>query len=327
MVQSPPTVYGSEGPVGGSNPPRLVFSNTLERMRKVLARAVGQRGAFISSHTRFLHQVYKLMKSHTLTYMDTHYIRPHRTWDRLVIKLGSNAATDKPYLENIVNEFIELKNNKKEFVVASSGAIKYGKAALGWEEAKTLAEKQLAAAVGNPKLISYYETMLSKQNYHVAQGLVTYSDLDSKKRSQNMKQVIEESYLARTVFIFNENDTVSTQEITFGDNDQLSAMIGNVIEADLLILLSDTDGYYSNYGDIVSQKRVSYIPQITEEIMNNAKASSNKHTTGGMRSKIAAAENFNGQTIIAAYKTPHVISKILSGQDIGTLIDKNPNST
>ncbi|QUI23522.1 glutamate 5-kinase [Vallitalea pronyensis] len=250
---------------------------------------------------------------------------------KIVIKIGSSSIThcetgeiDYGRLEKFIRELINLKNMGKEVVLVSSGAIAVGTKVMNLTKRPSLIEeKQAVAAIGQANLMMCYQKIFGEYNQKVAQILITKDLMDHPVRRQNAQNTINALLKMGVIPIVNENDTVATEEIVYGDNDTLSAIVGSLITADLLILLSDIDGLYSE--DPRKNNKAMHIPEveeITEEIEKMAGGVGSCVGTGGMATKICAAQiatDHGVDMIIANAGMHHVIGKIFEGKPIGTL--------
>lgn len=218
---------------------------------------------------------------------------------RIVIKIGSSSLTHEKTgdlnlhkIEHLVRVIADLKGMGKEVVLVSSGAIAAGRQALGGVKASTVAEKQAHAAVGQARLMMVYQRLFSEYNQIPAQILMTKNTIVNDISRENAVNTFNELLKLGVVPIVNENDTVSTYEIKFGDNDRLSAIVAALIDADLLILLSDIDGLYSD--DPKKNPDAVFIEQVDElsdELMGMGKATTGSDVgTGGMAAKLYAAK-------------------------------------
>ena len=218
---------------------------------------------------------------------------------RIVIKIGSSSLTHKETgdlnlmkIEKLVRVISDLKGQGKEVVLVSSGAIAAGRQALGnRKRPETVSEKQAYAAVGQARLMMVYQKLFSEYNQTAAQVLLTKNTIIVDDSRYNAQNTFDELLKLGTIPIVNENDTVSTHEIQFGDNDRLSAIVAALIGADLLILLSDIDGLYSDDPKKNPEaKFISLVEWITPELMGMGKESTGSDVgTGGMAAKLAAA--------------------------------------
>ena len=246
---------------------------------------------------------------------------------KVVIKLGSSLLTNsrggvnKSVLKNVVEDIVWLLNLQKEVIVVSSGAISLGRGRLNINHGLTLNESQAVAASGQIELMTAWKNEIKKYKKHVAQILLSPSDIKNKKSSKNAMATLENLWNFNCVPIINENDTTSTDEIKFGDNDILAAQIATLIKADHLILLSNVDGLYkeppkNNKNDDL----VLEVKSITQKIKDMAGTAS-KLGKGGMISKIKAAE------ICMKSKCSVIITSGLKENPIKSLINKKTKST
>ena len=260
---------------------------------------------------------------------------------RVVVKLGSgllrapdsglsnselpNSELNELFVRDIVRQLVALRQQGLDVILVSSGSIALGTPLLGEQNiAKATAYNQAAAAVGQSHLIWTYERLFSVYNQLVAQILLTHDDLLARKRYLNARNTLLTLLHYDVIPIINENDTVSVEEIQFGDNDRLSAMVCNLVDADLLIILTDIDGLYS--ADPRIDANAEFIPvvhQLDDRI--EALAGRTTHSTGrgGMYSKIQAAKMAGASGIhthIANGLKPDVLLQIAAGEVVGTLI-------
>ena len=251
---------------------------------------------------------------------------------RIIIKIGSSSLTHEASghinfqkIEQLVRTLCDLKNQGKDVILVSSGAIAAGRKQMGFvEKPKTLPEKQALAAIGQAKLMMIYERIFSEYSQTCAQVLITKDTVLNELYRENTKNTFEQLLSMGVIPIVNENDTVSTDEIEFGDNDHLSAVVTALVEGDLLLLLSDIDGMYTddpNRNPNVT--RISVIEQIDESYIQMAKDTSKSNLgTGGMAAKIDSAKiavESGADMIIASGNEVETISRILNGEEIGTL--------
>jgi glutamate 5-kinase len=253
-----------------------------------------------------------------------------KTVKRVVIKIGSRVLTDldgaldMSVFGKICDEIACLRRLGREVVVVSSGAIAAGRSELGLiDKPRTIPQKQAAAAVGQTRLMQAYECAFAPHSLKTAQVLLTSEDLGSRQRFLNARATIDALLGFGIIPIINENDTVVVDEIKFGDNDNLSALVTNVAEADLLLILTDIEGFYN--ADPNSHPDAVLIPLvkgITPEVERAAGGSGSSVGTGGMATKVAAAKKAgkNGvSTIIASGKQSGIIVAALKGEEVGTL--------
>lgn len=254
---------------------------------------------------------------------------------RIVIKIGSSSLTHKETgildlgkLEKLVRVLTDLRNSGKEVVLVSSGAIAVGKKKLGLGNDISLAKKQACAAVGQAQLMMIYQKLFSEYNQDVAQILLTKVTMTDEIGRTNAVNTFNELLSMGVIPIVNENDTVSTYEIQFGDNDRLSAIVASVTEAGLLILLSDIDGLFTDDPNVNKEaKFIECVPVIDENLIGMGKSSSSSDVgTGGMAAKIVAAQiaTYSGcDMVIANGDDVHIIERIVGGENVGTLFKAN----
>jgi glutamate 5-kinase len=254
-----------------------------------------------------------------------------RSAGRAVVKIGSqilssSTGIEEVRLKELVRELAALHEQGKEIVVVSSGAVAAGMTRLGRKERpKTIPEKQALAAVGQIKLMALYERYFSRFDKSVAQVLLTHDDLANRQRYLNAKHTFDMLLETSIIPIVNENDTVAVEEMKFGDNDHLSALVATLLEADLLVILSDVEGVYDRDPRVHAGAKL--IPLITE--IKDAKrfivgATRSALGTGGMAYKIDAAEKAAAAgmpTVIASGLRAGVLAAIFNeSEEVGTLI-------
>ena len=250
---------------------------------------------------------------------------------KIVIKIGSSSLTHEATgninynkLEKLVRILCDIKSEGKDIVLVSSGAIAVGRQAVGLtEKPAILAQKQACAAIGQCRLMTTYQKLFSEYNQIAAQVLMTKYTMLNEDSMKNAKNTFEELFRFGAIPVVNENDTISTYEIEFGDNDRLSALVCALIGADLLILLSDIDGLFTDDPNVnPDAKFIDIVPEIDEKILNMGKGSQSTVGTGGMSAKITAATiaTYSGaDMVIANSKDISVIRQIIEGETIGTL--------
>ncbi|MBQ4282846.1 MAG: glutamate 5-kinase [Lachnospira sp.] len=255
---------------------------------------------------------------------------------RIVIKIGSSSlmhtATGKLNLtkiEKLVRILVDMKNSGKEVVLVSSGAIAVGRNTLGLHERPDeLSVKQACAAIGQAKLMMVYQKIFAEYNTIAAQVLLTKNTILNDVSRTNAENTFKELLHLGAIPIVNENDSVSTYEIeqvqTFGDNDRLSAIVASIIGADLLILLSDIDGLYTDDPNSNPDAEfVKIVERIDDELLGMGKSTSGSNVgTGGMAAKLIAgqiANNSGADMVITNGNDVENIQKIISGEDVGTL--------
>ena len=246
---------------------------------------------------------------------------------RVVVKVGTSTLTyengrlNLKRIERLAWVLSDLVNQGKEVVLVTSGAIGVGAARLSFaERPKEMRKKQAAAAVGQAVLIQIYQNFFKEYNQAIAQILLTKEEIESRRN--NTLNTLHTLLELDIIPIVNANDTISTYEIEFSDNDNLSAMVAEIIEADLLIILTDIDGLYDkDPRNTVDAKRISYVPEVTEEIHKMAGQKGSKFSVGGMATKVQAAEicqKAKVNMVVAYGDDPTVVHKIIDGEDIGT---------
>ena len=257
---------------------------------------------------------------------------------RIVIKIGSSSLTHQETgdlnfikIEKLVRVISDLKGQGKDVVLVSSGAIAAGRQVLrSNHRPETISEKQAYAAVGQARLMMVYQRIFAEYNQTAAQVLLTKNTMVGDNTRYNAQNTFEELLKLGAVPIVNENDTVSTHEIQFGDNDRLSAIVAALIGADLLILLSDIDGLYSDDPRSNPDARlISFVKEITPGLMEMGKDSTGSDVgTGGMAAKLAAARiatDSGSDMVITNGDNVEAIEEIISGAAIGTLFLAHTN--
>lgn len=259
---------------------------------------------------------------------------------RIVVKIGSSSLQhpetgdlDYTKLDVLVRELCDMRNRGKDVVLVTSGAIAVGKKAVHIKDINHtgdnhIAVKQACAAVGQARLMMTYQKIFSEYNQVAAQILMTKNTIVDNLNRYNAHNTFSELFNLGVIPIVNENDTVATYEIEFGDNDSLSAIVAALVEADLLILLSDIDGLYTD--DPRKNENAEFIEvveEMTDELMEMGKPSTGSDVgTGGMNTKLIAAQiatSSNIDMVIANSKDIKVLHRILDGQNIGTLFVGN----
>lgn len=246
-----------------------------------------------------------------------------------MVKVGTRLLThdrgqlNLAYIERLVRELADLKNQGRQIILVSSGAIGAGMGRLGLKRRpETIPEKQAAAAVGQGVLIQLYEKFFLEYGQVVAQILLTRADFAGRRRYLNASNTLLTLLRWGVVPVINENDTVSVQEIKFGDNDRLSALVAGLCDADLLVLLTTVEGLHDSDPQRFPQARlIPEVKSITPEIKSLAAGTEDALATGGMVTKLQAAEiaaNSGVGMYIACGKRPDVLNRILSGDGPGT---------
>ena len=258
-------------------------------------------------------------------------MRDFSTTKRIVIKIGTNLITtenslDTAYMDTISGQIAELVQQDHQVLLVSSGAIGMGATELGISTRVTdIRMRQACAAIGQPLLMHQYRESFHPHDVRIAQVLITREVLNNRKSYLNLRNSVEELLGLEVVPIFNENDSISTDEIgtAFGDNDRLSAMVASKVDADLLIILSDINALYD--GDpksIQDVKRIPVVEQVDDTILAYAGTPGSRFSTGGMLTKLKAASiaaSAGCRTVLGHGKEPRILQRILDGEDIGTL--------
>ncbi len=251
-------------------------------------------------------------------------------WRRVVVKVGSSLLAsgkgiDEASLGRLAGEVSDLHSTKHEVVVVSSGAVAAGTARLDLsQKPRTIRQRQAAAAVGQIGLMAMYQRCLGAQGLIVAQVLLTHDDLANRRRHLNARHTFEELLGAGVVPVVNENDTVADEEMRFGDNDNLSALVATLVSADLLVMLSDVEGLFTCDPRLEPGARlIPVVGTIGDQIQALAGASASAVGTGGMASKLQAARKATAAGIpcvVADGRSPGVLAAVFDpGQSAGTL--------
>src|SRR4030043_261176 len=248
---------------------------------------------------------------------------------KIIIKVGSAVLTgsdglDLKIINSLVREMSELIHKGYSVVLVTSGAIVSGKHRLNITgKLRSIPEKQAAAAIGQGRLMRIYSKLFEKQGLYVAQILLTLSDLSDRQRYLNIRNTLSTLMEWGVTPIINENDSVAVDEIKFGDNDNLAAMIANIVEADLFINLTSTEGLFDcNPAQSKKAKLIELVYEITDQIEAASTEDTSTGGTGGMKSKVLAAKKVTAMGIpcvIAPGKKKKVLADIIAGKEIGTL--------
>jgi glutamate 5-kinase len=250
-----------------------------------------------------------------------------KTW---VVKVGTSVLTgtdgtlDSARIDHLADQISAVMDSGRRVALVSSGAVGAGLGQLGWKRRpENLRQLQAAAAVGQAYLIRAYDEGLRRRRRHAAQLLLTHEDFDSRARYLNMRNTLHALFECDAVPIINENDTISVDEMKLGDNDQLAAMVTNLLEAPLLVMLSGVDGVYRTWpAGAGAPEVVAVVPQIDDAVLALATPVRSALGTGGMQSKLAAAKRVTqagGSVIIASGKQTEPLTRILAGEPVGTL--------
>lgn len=250
---------------------------------------------------------------------------------RIVIKVGSSSLVhqetgelDLVKVEKMIRIISDIKNQGKDVVLVSSGAISVGRKILGLaKRPEVLSMIQACAALGQGELMMLYQKLFMEYNHKAAQVLLTFDVITSDERRKNAENTLKQLLDLDIIPIVNENDTVATEEIEFGDNDTLSAIVSTLIGADLLVLLTDIDGFYTDDPrKNPKAKRISVIDKIDDSLKDMAKGTVTRFGTGGMYTKIAAAQiatHSGADTVIVESTDMEIIHRLMQGEDVGTI--------
>lgn len=249
---------------------------------------------------------------------------------RIVIKVGTSTLTyetgklNLSRIEGLVRVISDIRNSGVEVILVTSGAIGVGLGRLNFtRRPDNLRDKQAAAAVGQCELMHIYNKLFSEYGYAVGQILLTRDVVEKQERRENVENTFKHLFKYNVIPIVNENDSVAVDEILFGDNDTLSAIVAAIVKAELLILLSDVDGLFDgNPREERNAKLISEVSEITDEIEKAAGGAGTTNGTGGMVTKLAAAKIVNSAGIHMALvngANPEVIHDILQGKELGTI--------
>lgn len=250
---------------------------------------------------------------------------------RIVVKIGSSTLTggtknlSRPQIVDLVGQMARLYQQGHQLVLVTSGAMATGREILGFPELpKFIPAKQMLAAVGQPRLMSVYSQLFGIYEVDVAQVLLTRLDLSDRRRYLNARNTLQALLAQGVIPVVNENDTVATEEIRVGDNDNLSALVSNLIEADLLIMLTDKPGVFTADPDRDQDAR--FIPEVNQEripesLWEAAGRGSSQLGTGGMYTKLQAADlarRSGSRVVITQGSEPDVIPRVTAGERLGT---------
>lgn len=258
---------------------------------------------------------------------------------RVVVKIGSSSLQhpetgdlDYTKMDILVRELCNIRNQGKDVILVTSGAIGCGRKALHIKPPLTIAQKQACAAIGQARLMTTYQRIFSEYSHQAAQILLTRNTIEADLNRTNAQNTFNELLAMEVIPVVNENDTISTFEVedVIGDNDTLSAIVTALTGADLLILLSDIDGLYTDDPrQNPDAKFIANVDSITDELASMGKASTGSSVgTGGMETKITAARiaTYSGaDMVIANGKDVRVIHRIMEGRNYGTIFKANKN--
>ena len=246
---------------------------------------------------------------------------------RIVVKAGTSILTDDSSRVShkkfalLGSGILKMIKSKRQIVLVSSGAIAYGMDAAGLKERpKEMARLQACAAIGQGKMMHAYEQFFLRKGIQTAQVLLTRDGLETRNRFLAARDTMEELLNMKTLPIVNENDTVATEEIKFGDNDILSVHVAHVIKADLLVILSDVEGFFLRDGSRV--REVHSVSEIDNELVKHLKDVPKEKTVGGMKAKLEAARvamKLGVPLMLVSGHTKEILSRVTKGEDVGTL--------
>ncbi len=248
---------------------------------------------------------------------------------RLVIKVGSrvlvdeNGRPDSNRIKFLVDQISALQRKKYEVIFVTSGAIAAGVETLGWPQRPVnLPDLQMAAAIGQGVLLNLYSEQLARHNCRLGQVLLTHADLNDRIRHLNARNTIMAMLRNHIIPVVNENDVVAVDEIRFGDNDLLAAMVATLIDADLLVLLTTSDGLFRTENNRLVE-RIPLLDDITDDTLSMVQGKGSNWSSGGMGSKLQAADRAiraGTPVIIANGYQENILEQVLQGDDVGTLI-------
>ncbi len=249
---------------------------------------------------------------------------------RLVVKIGTSLLVTpggRPHTRrfaSLARDVAELRQDGREVVLVSSGAVGLGLQRLGRaDRPSSLPELQAAAAIGQIDLCRRLERAFDRHGLLVGQILLTHVGLSDRERFLNARHTLQSLLASGVVPVINENDSVATDELRFGDNDQLSALVVNNCNADLLVMLTDIDGLHDRHPAEPDARRIADIPEVTRRVLDLATPPTSRVGTGGMPSKLEAARTaarFGVPTVIADGRRAGVLQRLLAGEDLGTLV-------
>lgn len=249
----------------------------------------------------------------------------------IVVKVGTRVLTtpngliDEERISNIANDLCDLTDSGKRVVLVSSGAVGAGMSQLGIRKRPTdVSQLQAVAAIGQAHLINIYNRTMQSRGHHAAQVLLTADDVDNRQRYLNVRNTLFAALEMGAIPVVNENDTVAVEELitTFGDNDHLAARVTNLLQARLLIILSDVDGLFNGHPDDPESQLIDIVTSIDDQVMRYINDQQNHLSRGGMASKIAAARavTLSGEhMIIARGNQANTLRDIFMGLKVGTL--------
>lgn len=248
---------------------------------------------------------------------------------RAVVKVGSAVVAPPgegprpPIFESLARGVVEVVRGGRPVVLVTSGAIASGVATLGWgERPRALADLQAAASVGQTRLMRFYEEAFARRGVAVAQVLLTHDDVRNRRRYLNARSTLQRLLALGVVPIVNENDTVSVEEIRVGDNDTLASLVVQVVEADLLVILSDIDGLYTRDPKIHPDAERIPVVENPSQAAAHAGGGHGRLSVGGMATKVEAARRaaaLGAATVLADGRGDRPLERIFAGEPLGTL--------
>ncbi|RMG33420.1 MAG: glutamate 5-kinase [Planctomycetota bacterium] len=247
----------------------------------------------------------------------------------LVVKVGSNVLTgddgriEQSRIEALAAQVARIQATGRHVIIVSSGAVAAGMEVMGLDERPAdLPHLQATAAIGQARLIARYERALQTHGVHAAQLLLTAGDLESRPRYLNVRNTVNTLFEYHVIPVVNENDTVSTEEIQFGDNDQLAALMANLVPSPLLVILTSVDGLYDGDPHAPGSRRIDVVDRWSDELLRLVHDTKTRHGTGGMASKlraIRAATAVGESVILCSGLEPNVLDRVMAGDAVGTL--------
>ncbi|MCL4109883.1 UNVERIFIED_CONTAM: hypothetical protein GTU68_003251 [Idotea baltica] len=251
------------------------------------------------------------------------------TAETVVVKIGTNVLTrddeslDLERIKSIAEQIHRIRETGRKVVLVSSGAVGAGMRVLGLSKRPTdLPHLQAAAATGQAHLIRLYDDCFQQHDFHAAQLLLTANDFRQRNRYLNVRNTLQTLFEYNVVPVVNENDTVSIDEIRFGDNDRLAAMLVNLLPSPVLIILSAVDGLYDGDPDLPETRRIDQVMDWTDDIFKLATAGTSSGGTGGMASKLQAVKSVvsTGESVVIANgQSEGILDRIMAGDNVGTL--------
>lgn len=252
---------------------------------------------------------------------------------KIVVKVGTSTLTYKNgkanigTMEKLARVLSDIQNSGIQVVLVSSGAIGMGVQKMGLsKKPDTVEGRQAAASIGQTELMFMYDKLFGEYNQNLAQLLLTKDDIFNEERREHLINTFNELFSYCVIPVVNENDCVTVDEIKFGDNDTLSALTAKIIGADMLIMLTDIDGLYNKNPQIHSDaQQISYVERFSEELYKGAGEKGSALGTGGMITKLQAAEiatAAHADVVIMNGKNPGDIYKVLNGEEVGTFFKR-----